>query len=74
MGVRLNTLFSLKIEKLEGPTLSLERDDRFSQVHDGTVCSDGPPDNVVRVLEVDDDGLGRAGSIGILLADADIFV
>jgi hypothetical protein len=53
--------------------LRLESYDGLSQVHNGTVRTNRPPDDVVRVLEIDDDCLGGGVGIGDL-AYANILV
>lgn len=73
MVVCLEALFGLKVEELQRLALRLESYDGLSQVHNGAICTNRSPDDVVCVLEVDDDGLG--GSVGIVdLAHADILV
>ena len=69
MGVCLQTLLGLEVEQLQGPLLCLERDDGLGQVHDGAICSDRAANDVMEVLQVDDDGLGR-GAVGGSLANA----
>ena len=63
MAVGLKALLSFEVEELQRPALRLESYDGLSQVHDGTVRTNRPPNDVVRILEVDDDRLG--GSVGI---------
>ena len=74
VGVRLQALFGLEVEKLKGPRLRLESDDRFCQMHNGAICSDGSPHYIVDVLEVEDDRLGRGIWIVALLAHTDVGV
>lgn len=73
VGVRLQPLLGIEIEELERPTLRLKSNNGLRQMHDGAVSANRPPDDIIRVLEVDDDGLG--GRVGFaLLPNADILV
>ena len=74
MVVCLQTLFCLKVEELQRPTLRLQSNDGLSQVHDGAICPNWSSDNIVRILQIDDDRL--RGSVGFVvhLAHADILV
>lgn len=72
-GARLEALLGLQIEQLEGPRLGLERDDGLGQVHYGALGADGPPDDVVEVLEVQNDRLGRRVGLACL-AHANVLV
>jgi hypothetical protein len=73
MTVGLQALFCLQVEELQRPSLRFESYDRLSQVHDGAVRANRPPNDVVRVLEVNDDCLG--GGVGIVdLAYANVLV
>jgi hypothetical protein len=74
MGVCLQALLRLEVEQLQRPPLRLESNDRFRQMHDCTVSSNRPPDDIVCVLEVDNDCLGGRSGIVVLLADTDILV
>ena len=74
MSVCLQALFCLKVEELQRPTLRLQSNDRFSQVHDGTICANWSADNIVCVLQVDDDGLGGGVGLVVDLAYANVFV
>ena len=70
-GLELLLLF--EVEDLEGSGLGLEGNDLASPVHDGTVGLDGPPRDVVLVLELDDDDFGR-GSLVLLFSDTHIVI
>ena len=67
---RLELLLLFEVEDLEGARLGLEGDDLTRPVHDGTVGLDGSSDDIVVVLEVDDQDLGRRRVI-LLVPDAD---
>ena len=72
-GRRLELALAAKVEDLYSPALGSEGNDELIPVHDGTICLDGPTDNIVAVLEVNDDDLG--GSIVIdLLAHTNVVV
>jgi hypothetical protein len=43
-------------------------------VHDGAVGADRPPDDIVCVLQINDDGLGWSIGFGVDLAHADVLV
>ena len=74
VAVRLQALLGLEVEQLQCPALCLESYDGLSQVHDGAISTNWSPNDVIRVLEVDDDSLG--GSVGFVidLAHTDILV
>ncbi len=72
-GGRLELLLLGQVEYLQGALLGLEGDDLARPVHDGAVGLDRAADDIVAVLEVDDEHLGR-GIFGELLPDADVAV
>lgn len=74
MAVCLQTLLSLEVEELQCPALRLESYDGLSQVHDGTVGANWSPDDIVCVLQVDDDRLGRGVGFVVDLAHTDVLV
>jgi hypothetical protein len=74
MAVCLQALLGLEVEQLERPSLGFEGYDGLSQVHDGTVCANRSPDDIVGVLEVDDDGLGGRVGFVVDLAHANVLV
>lgn len=74
MAVCLEALLSLEIEKLQCPALRLERDDRLSQVHNGTIRTDRSPNNIVRVFQINYDSLRRGVRFVIDLAHAYVLV
>lgn len=62
-----------QIEDLQCPLLSFESNDLLRPMHDSTVGLDGPLDDFIIVLEVDDNDIG-AGSFMCLLADANVVI
>lgn len=72
-GGRLQLRLLRQVEDLQCPLLGLQRNDLLVVVHDGTVGLDGPPNDVVAILEVDYDDFGGRGLVG-LLPDADVRV
>lgn len=72
-GAGLELLLLLEVEDLQCPRLRLEGDDLALPVHDSTVGLDGPPCDIVVVLELDDDDFGLGG-FALLLADAHVRV
>lgn len=74
VSICLQTLLGLQVEELERLPLRLEGNDGLGQVHDGAVCADWPPNDIVRVLEVNDDRLGGCVGFIVLLADTDVLV
>lgn len=74
MAVCLEALFCLEVEELQRSALRPERNDGLSQVHDGAVCANWSSDNIVRVLEIDDDSLGRSIGFVVSLTHANVLV
>jgi hypothetical protein len=70
---RLQLGFGTQVEYLERPLLRLESNNLFAEVHDGTVSLDGPSDDIVAILEIDDDDLRGIGGFG-RLTDTDVMV
>lgn len=70
---RLQLRLLLQVEDLQGPRLSSQGDDLSREVHNGAIGLDGPPHNVVAILEVDDNNFGRRGLV-LLFSNADIRV
>lgn len=66
---RLQLRFLLEVEDLEGAT-GLQGNDMTRPVHDGGVRLDRPPGDIVVVLQVDDNDIGRARFV-FLVSDAD---
>lgn len=74
VSICLQALLGLQIEELQCLSLGFESYDGLRQVHDGAVSADWPPDDIVRVLEVDDDRFGGRVGLVVLLANADVLV
>lgn len=72
-GCRLQLLLVVQVEDLDCPLLGLEGDDVEVPVHDSTIGLDRPSGDIIVVLQVDDDDLGRCGLV-LLLADADVVI
>lgn len=72
-GCRLQLLLVVQVKDLDRPLLGLEGDDVEVPVHNSTVSLDGPAGDIVVVLQVDDDDLGRSGLV-LLLAYADVVI
>ena len=72
-GVVVELLLLLEVEDLEGARLGLEGDDHPVPVHDGTVGLDGPPCDVVAILQLDNDDFW-GGILALLLADTDVVI
>ena len=53
----LETLLCSKIEKLKSPRLCFQSNNGFGKVHYRAVCPNRPPDDIVQIIEVYDDGL-----------------
>ena len=58
-GMRLELLLLVEVEDLEGPLSGLKGDDVLVPVHDGTIGLDRSARDIVVVLQVDNDDLGR---------------
>lgn len=74
MAVCLQTFLGLEVEQLQRLALRLESYDGLCQVHDGAVCADWSPDDIIRVLEVDNDCLGGGIGFAVDLAHANVLV
>lgn len=74
VAVCLQALLGLEVEQLQCPALCLESYDRLSQVHDSAIRANRSPNDIVRILEVDDDGLGGRVGFVVDLAHADVLV
>lgn len=74
MAVCLEALLGLEIEELQRPALRLESNDRLGQMHDGTIRANRSPNDIVRILKVDDDCLGGGVRFAVDLAHADVLV
>lgn len=74
VGICLQALLGLQIEELQRLSLRLESYDGLRQMHDGAVSADRPPNNIVRVLQVDYNGLGGRIGFVILLSHTDVLV
>lgn len=72
-GAGLELLLLLQVEDLQGAGLGLESNYLTGPVHDGTISLDGPPRNVVAILQLDDDDLGLCG-FALLFSDAHVGV
>ena len=70
---RFEFLFGAQVEDLDCSCLSLESNDLFSPVHDGTIGIDGPLDDFIVVLKVNDDDLRFVLFVNFL-SNADIVV
>jgi hypothetical protein len=74
MAVCLQTLLGLEVEELQRSALRLKSYDGLCQVHDGAVGANGSPDDIVCVLQIDDDRLGRGIGFVVDLTHANVLV
>ena len=72
-SIALEFGFVFKVEYLQSPRLSFERNDELVPVHDGAVSLDRSANDIVGILEVDDDDFGLRVVVN-LLTDADIVI
>ena len=70
-GVRLELAFRIQVKDLQC-ALGLEGNDVFGPVHDSAVGFDGSPRDIVAIVEINDNDLGR--SFVALLSHADVAI
>lgn len=71
---RFQFLLLRKVEDLKCPRLGLECNDQPTPVHNGTICLDRPPSDIIVVLQIDDDNVGVARIRRILLPHTHIMI